>query len=75
DIEQYRDCVEITRSQVPASLADIYHILDCHKIPRNALLKLMFCCSFEINLKQPIQLDSEIVAVSEKIDWERLLNV
>ncbi|HEY9769131.1 MAG TPA: hypothetical protein V6C71_11655, partial [Coleofasciculaceae cyanobacterium] len=47
DIEQYRDCVEITRSQVPASLADIYHILDCHKIPRNALLKLMFCCSFE----------------------------
>jgi len=47
-IEQYRDCIKITRSQVPASLADIYHILECHKIPRNALFKLMFCCLIEI---------------------------
>ncbi len=74
-IDEYRDCLEIIRSQVPASLADIYQILDCHKIPRNVLLKLIFCCSVEIDLKQPIQLDSAIAAVSEKIDWERLLNV
>ena len=74
-IEQYQDCMEILRLQVPASLADIYHILDCQKIPRNVLLKLIFCCSVEIDIKQPIQLDSAITAVSEKIDWERLLNV
>ncbi|MGK7894943.1 MAG: hypothetical protein AB4372_15315 [Xenococcus sp. (in: cyanobacteria)] len=74
-IDQYRDCLEVVRSQVPTSLANIYQILDCHKIPRNILLKLIFCCSVEIDLKQPIQLDSQIAAVSEKIDWERLLNV
>ena len=74
-IEQYRDCIEILRLQVPASLADIYPILDCQKIPRNVLLKLIFCCSVEIDIKQPIQLDSAITAVSEKIDWEKLLNV
>jgi hypothetical protein len=74
-IDEYRDCLEIIRANVPASLADIYHILDCHKIPRNALFKLMFCCLIEIDLKQSIQLDSAITGVSEKIDWERLLNV
>ncbi len=74
-IDEYQDCLEVIRSQVPTSLADIYQILDCHKIPRNVLLKLIFCCSVKIDLKQPIQLDSAITAVSEKIDWERLLNV
>jgi hypothetical protein len=39
------------------------------------LLKLLFCCSLEIDLKKSIQLNSAITAVSEKIDWERLLNV
>ncbi len=74
-IDEYRDCLKIIRSQMPASLADIYQILDCHKIPRNVLFKLIFCCSVEIDLKQPIHIDSAITAVSEKIDWERLLNV
>ncbi len=74
-IDEYRDCLEIIRSNVPASLAEIYQILDCEKIRRNVLLKLLFCCSIEIDLKQSIQLDSAIAAVSEKIDWERLLNV
>ena len=75
NIDEYRDCLEIVRSRLPALLADIYQILDCHKISRNVLLKLIFCCSVKIDLKQPIQLDSAITAVSEKIDWERLLNV
>lgn len=74
-IDEYRDCLEIIRANVPASLAEIYQILECEKIRRNVLLKLLFCCSLEINLKQSIQLDSAITAVSEKIDWERLLNV
>ena len=74
-IDEYRDCLEIVRSQVPTSFSGIYQILDCHKIPRNVLLKLIFCCSVKIDLKQLIQLDSDITAVSEKIDWERLLNV
>ena len=74
-VNEYRDCLENIRFQVPVSLADVYQILDCHKIPRNVLLKLIFCCSVEIDLKQPIRLDSAITAVSEKIDWERLLNV
>ncbi|MGK7936762.1 MAG: hypothetical protein AB4206_13335 [Xenococcaceae cyanobacterium] len=74
-IDEYRDCLEVVSSQVPTSLANIYQILDCHKIPRNVLFKLIFCCSVEIELKQPIQLDSALAAVSEKIDWERLLNV
>ena len=74
-IDQYKDCLEIVHSHLPASLADIYQILDRHKIPRNVLLKLIFCSSVKIDLKQPIQLDSAITAVSEKIDWERLFNV
>lgn len=73
-IDQYRNCLEIISCKVPASLAEIYQILDRHKIPRNVLFKLMFCCLIEINLKQPIQLDSAITTVSEKIDWEKLLN-
>lgn len=74
-IDEYRDCLKIIQTQIPASLADIYHILEYHKICRNVLFKLIFCCSVEIDLKQPIQLDSAITAVSERIDWERLLNV
>ena len=73
-IDRYQNCLEAVSSQLPISLADIYQILDRRKIPRNVLLKLIFCCSVEIDLRQSIQLDSTVTAVSEKIDWERLLN-
>lgn len=74
-VDEYQNCLEIVRFHLPASLADIYQILDYYKIPRNVLLKLIFCCSVKIDLKQSIKLDSAVTAVSEKIDWERLLNV
>ncbi|MEL6439832.1 MAG: hypothetical protein AAFQ80_11335 [Cyanobacteria bacterium J06621_8] len=74
-IDEYKECLEVIVSYLPAPLADIYQILDCHKIPRNVLFKLIFFCLVEIDLKQPIQLNSAITAVSEKIDWERLFNV
>ena len=74
-IDEYKNCLEVVGSHLPASLADIYKTLDYHEISRNVLLKLIFCSSVKIDLKQPIRLDSAITAVSEKIDWERLFNV
>ena len=74
-IDEYKNCLEVVGSHLPASLTNIYKTLDYHKISRNVLLKLIFCSSVKIDLKQPIQLDSAITAVSEKIDWERLFNV
>ena len=74
-IDEYKNCLEITRFHLPASLSDIYKTLDYHKVSRNVLLKLIFCSSVKIDLRQPIRLDSAITAVSKKIDWERLFNV
>ena len=72
-IEQYRDCMAIISSQVPASLADIYHILDCRKIPRNVLFKSLFCCLIKIALKQPIQLDSAIAPARSQLSQKKLI--
>ena len=74
-VDEYRDCLEIIGAKVPTSLVDIYQILDCYKMRRNVLFKLLFFSLIEIDLRKPIQLDSTITAVSEKVEWERLLNV
>ncbi len=73
-IDEYRDCLEIVGAEIPSSLVDIYQILDRYKMRRNVLFKLLFFSLIEIDLSKPIQLDSAITAVSEKVEWERLLN-
>ena len=73
-IDEYRDCGEIARSNIPASLAEIFQILDQHRIRRNVLFKLLFHHLVEIDIQKPITANSSIVAVAEKIDWRILLN-
>lgn len=73
-IEEYRDCIEIVRSLVPASFAEIGHALDARQVRRNVLFKLLFHRLVEIDLKQAINAASTISAVSEKIDWRILFN-
>lgn len=71
-IGEYRDCWEIARSLVPASLAEIGEALDKHKIRRNVLFKLLFHNLAEIDIQQPITANSTISAVAPKIDWALL---
>ena len=73
-IGEYRDCWEIARSLVPASLAEIGEALDKHKIRRNVLFKLLFHNLAEIDIQQPITANSTISAVAPKIDWRILFN-
>jgi hypothetical protein len=73
-VDEYRDCWEIARSNVPASLAEIFQILDQHRIRRNVLFKLLFHNLVEIDIQQPITTNSSIVSVVEKIDWRILFN-
>jgi TnsA endonuclease N terminal len=73
-INEYRNCWEIARSNAPASLADIFQILDEQGIRRNVLFKLLFHNLVEINIQQPITANSTIVSVAEKIDWRILFN-
>jgi TnsA endonuclease N terminal len=73
-IDEYRDCWEIARSNTPASLVEIFQILDEHGIRRNVLFKLLFHNLVEIDIQQPITAKSTIVSVAEKIDWRILFN-
>ena len=41
-INEYRDCLEVVRSQAPASLTEIGQALDDLQIRRNVLFKLLF---------------------------------
>jgi hypothetical protein len=73
-IDEYRDCWEIARSNAPASLSDIFQILDQQRIRRNVLFKLLFHNLVEIDIQQPITANSSIVSAAEKIDWRILFN-
>jgi TnsA endonuclease N terminal len=73
-VDDYRNCWEIARSNAPASLADIFQILDQHRIRRNVLFKLLFHNLVEIDIQQAITANSSIVSVAEKIDWRILFN-
>ena len=73
-IDEYRDCWEIARSNAPASLAEIFQILDQHRIRRNVLFKLLFHNLVEIDIQKPITANSSIIEVCEKIDWRILFN-
>ncbi len=73
-IDEYRDCWEIARSNAPASLVEIFQILDQHRIRRNVLFKLLFHNLVEIDIQQPITANSSIIEVCEKIDWRILFN-
>jgi TnsA endonuclease N terminal len=73
-IDEYRDCWEIARSNAPASLAEVFPILDQQRIRRNVLFKLLFHNLVEIDIQQPITASSSIVSVVEKIDWKILFN-
>ncbi len=68
------NCLEVVRSQAPASLTEIGQALDDLQIRRNVLFKLLFHRLVEIDLKQAINAASKISAVSEKIDWRILFN-
>lgn len=72
--DEYRNCLEIVRATLPASLTEIFQELDSKKICRNVLFKLLFYGLVEIDLKQSIDIDSAITAVSEKVEWGRLFN-
>jgi hypothetical protein len=73
-INEYRDCLEVVRSQAPASFAEIGQALDDRHIRRNVLFKLLFHSLVEIDLKQAINAASTISAASENIDWRILFN-
>ncbi len=73
-IDEYRDCLEIVNATLPASLKEIFQELDSRKIRRNVLFKLLYHCLVEVDLKQPINLDSAIISVSQKVEWGRLFN-
>jgi hypothetical protein len=73
-IDEYRDCWEIARSNAPASLVEIFQILDQHRIRRNVLFKLLFHNLVETDIHQPITANSSIIEVCEKIDWRILFN-
>ena len=71
-IDEYKNCLSILKSIVPASLSEIYELLDCQNIRKNVLFKLLFYSLAEINLKESINPDSQINAVSSKPNWEVL---
>ena len=73
-IDEYRDCLEIVRSIVPASLAEVGQALDDQKIRQNVLFKLLFHGLVEIDLNRSIKTDSVVTAILEKIEWEILFN-
>jgi TnsA endonuclease N terminal len=73
-IDEYRYCWEIARSNAPASLLDIFQILDQQRIRRNVLFKLLFHNLVELDIQQPITANSSIVSVAAKIDWRILFN-
>ena len=73
-INEYRDCLEVVRSQAPASFAEIGQALDARHIRRNVLFKLLFHSLVEIDLKQAINAASTISAAPENIDWRILFN-
>ena len=73
-IDEYRNCLSILKSTVPASLAKIYELLYCQNIRKNVLFKLLFYSFVEINLKESINLNSQITAVSSKPNWKVLFN-
>jgi hypothetical protein len=73
-IDEYRNCWEIARSNAPASLAEIFQILDQHRIRRNVLFKLLFHNLLETDIHQSITANSSIVSVAAKIDWRILFN-
>ena len=73
-VDEYRDCWEIARSNTPASLAEIFKLLDQHRIRRNILFKLLFHNLVETDIHQPITANSSIAAVAAKIDWRILFN-
>lgn len=71
-IDEYKNCLSILKSTVPASLSEIYELLDCQNIRKNVLFKLLFYSFVEINLKESINPNSQITAVSSKPNWEVL---
>jgi hypothetical protein len=73
-VDDYRNCWEVARSNVPASLAEIFQILDQQGIRRNVLFKLLFHNLVEIDIQQPITANSTISAVAAQIDWRILFN-
>ena len=73
-IDEYRNCLEIIKATLPVSLTAIFQELDSKKIRRNVLFKLLFHGLVEIDLKQSIDVDRAITAVSEKVEWGRLFN-
>ena len=74
-VDEYRDCLETVRARVPASLTEFAQALNEQKIRQNVLFKLIFHHLVEIDLKQSINADSIITAVSETIEWGVLFNV
>ena len=73
-IDEYENCLSILKSTVPASLSEIYELLDCQNIRKNVLFKLLFYSFVEINLKESINPDSQITVVSSKPSWKVLFN-
>ena len=73
-VDEYRDCWEIARSNAPVSLAEIFQALDQHRIRRNVLFKLLFHSLVEIDIQQPITVNSTIGSVAEEIDWRILFD-
>ena len=73
-IDDYENCLSILKSTVPASLSEICELLDCQNIRKNVLFKLLFYSFVEINLKESINPDSQITAVSSKPNWKVLFN-
>jgi hypothetical protein len=73
-IDEYENCLSILKSTVPASLSEICELLNCQNIRKNVLFKLLFYSFVEINLKESINLNSQITAVSSKPNWKVLFN-
>ncbi len=73
-VDEYENCLSILKSTVPASLSEIYELLDCQNIRKNVLFKLLFYSFVEIDLKESINPDSQITAVSSKPNWKVLFN-
>ena len=71
-IDEYKNCLTILKSTVPASLSEIYELLKYQNIRKNVLFKLLFYSLAEINLKESINPNSQITAVSSKPNWEVL---
>lgn len=71
-INEYKNCLNILKSIVPASLSEIYKLLDRQDIRKNVLFKLLFYSLVEINLKESINPNTQITSVSSKPNWEVL---